>query len=148
MNNETEPKKRKVVATSIEAYRSLDVATLNDRYKLIIDALGKLGEATTEETAAFCKKPHETLWKRFSELSNMGLIFRPGTKRVMKSGRMGFTWALTSNATVKTTSTEKALKPDGKDIASISRKIKGISDNIQQELFPAYQKVLMDASVS
>lgn len=122
---------RKIPETSKEAYRSLDVATLNERYKTILDALGKLGEATTEEIAAYAKVRHETIWKRFSELANMNLIYRPGNKRLMKSGRNGYTWMLCCDSTPKTVNSEKALKGDS--IADISRNMAKIGDKHQTQ---------------
>ncbi len=85
-----------VPETSKEAYRSLRAEELRDTYKKILSALNVLGEATTEETAAFLKIPHERIWKRFSEIERMELIYKPGNKRMMKSGRNGFTWRLTT----------------------------------------------------
>jgi hypothetical protein len=94
---------RERITTSIEAFRSLDAKQLNERYCKIISALNSLGEATTQEVAAFLKVPHETIWKRFSELSAMQMIYRPGNKRLMRSGRNGFTWRLCNPQKVEKT---------------------------------------------
>jgi predicted transcriptional regulator len=97
---------RKIIETSQEAYHSLDAKQLNERYCKIISALNSLGEATTQEVAAFLKVPHETIWKRFSELASMQMIYRPGNKRLMKSGRNGFTWMLCNPQKVEKQKTE------------------------------------------
>jgi hypothetical protein len=114
-------KKKQIPDTSKEAYQSLDPSKLRETYKSILYALSQLGEATTEECAAFLKIDHERLWKRYSELANMGLIYRPGNKRLLRSGRNGFTWRLTKNAIPATTAAEKALR--GPAVVDYSRKL-------------------------
>ena len=83
-----------VPETSKEAYRSLRAEELRETYRKILSALSQLGQGTTEEIAAFLKMPHDRIWKRMSELERMELVYKPGTKRMMKSGRNGFTWML------------------------------------------------------
>jgi predicted transcriptional regulator len=84
--------KRKNPETSIEAYRSLDMGRINERYRKILAALGSIKEGTSEDIAEFMGVEPEVVWKRLSELMRMGLIYRPGNKRKMESGKMGFTW--------------------------------------------------------
>ncbi len=127
--------KKQIPDTSREAYNSLDPSQLNETYRGILYALSKLGEATTEECAAFQRENHSKLWKRFSELSKMGLIYRPGNKRPLKSGRNGFTWRLTSNAIPTTQAAEKALK--GPSIVDYSRKL--ISDKQAAKQLKIYE---------
>lgn len=91
-------KNKNIPDTSREAFQQLDPSKLGETYRSILYALSKLGEATTEECAAFMRIDHAKLWKRYSELAKMGLIYRPGNKRLLRSGRNGFTWRLTSNA--------------------------------------------------
>lgn len=88
--------KRKNPETSIAAYKSLEPEELREIYKNIIKALGQLGEGTYEEIAAYLKESPARIWKRLSELHRMELIYRPGNKRLLKSGRNGFTWMLTN----------------------------------------------------
>jgi hypothetical protein len=115
-------KKKQLPQTSKDAYASLDPSKLREIYKRILYALSQLGEATTEECAAYLKVDHVKLWKRYSELHTMGLIYRPGTKKLLKSGRSGFCWSLTSTGMPKTDHDMKALK--GKPtIADYSRKL-------------------------
>lgn len=83
--------KRKNPATSNEAFQSLDPSKLRETYRNILYALSRLGEATTEECAAYLKMEHSKLWKRYSELHEMNLIYRQGNKRLLKSGKNGFT---------------------------------------------------------
>lgn len=84
--------KRKNPETSIEAHNSLHQEYLSKIYKEIMAALGILGEATSEEIAAYLKRDHDKIWKRLSEMHKMELIYRPGKKKKLKSGRNGYTW--------------------------------------------------------
>lgn len=93
---------RKQPATSIDAYKSLDIASLNEIYRWIIQSLSGLGEATFEEIAADLRIDKSRVWKRMSELERMELVYRPGNKRLLKSGRNGYTWMLTNSANPKT----------------------------------------------
>lgn len=122
--------------TSLEAYKSLDVATLTDIYKKILGVLAVIGEGTFEDIAAQLRVDKSRVWKRMSELERMELVYRPGNKRVLKSGRQGYTWMLTNGATPKTTKTEQMLK--GKGIEAHTRRISEISERsavVQQNLF-------------
>lgn len=83
---------KKLQETSLEAYRSLDPRQMQDIYRQVLVALDELGEATFEELAANLKVSPARVWKRLSEMAKMELIYRPGNKRKLKSGRMGFTW--------------------------------------------------------
>ena len=84
--------KRQLPETSIDAFKSLDPRELNETYRQILFSLDQLGEATFEEIASFLHVSPARIWKRMSELGKMELIYRPGNKRKLKSGRMGFTW--------------------------------------------------------
>lgn len=89
-------------STSTEAYHSLVPAEMQEIYRLILSALSVLNEATFEEIAAHMRVDKSRVWKRLSELDRMELIYRPGNKRPLKSGRSGFTWMLRNSATPKT----------------------------------------------
>ncbi len=123
-------KKKNVPETSKEAFQQLDPSRLRETYRKILYSLSQLGEATTEECAAFQRENHSKLWKRFSELAKMGLIYRPGNKRPLKSGRNGFTWRLTSNAMPTTQAAEKALK--GIAIVDYSRRLITDKQSVKQ----------------
>lgn len=122
--------------TSKEAYNSLDPDDIREMYRKIMVALSALGSGTMEDISSYLKEPRERVWKRLSEMQRMDLIFRPGTKKLLKSGRNGFCWALTGTNLPKTHAAEKALA--GKSVADYSREISSISNKTnfhQQELF-------------
>lgn len=113
--------KRKPVETSLEAYRALQPEQLRQTYKDILFALSQLGEATSAEIAKALHVKHEKIWKRPSELSRMGLIYRPGTKRPMPGGKLGYTWKLTQPGQSIEPVIEKSLP--GESVADFSRKL-------------------------
>ena len=86
-------------STSLDAYHSLDPAQLRDIYKQILAALHFLKSATFEEIAAYMKVDKDRVWKRMSELQKMDLVYRPGGKKKLRSGRLGYLWALTLKGT-------------------------------------------------
>lgn len=94
--------KRERIDTSIEAYHSLDVNQLNKTYKTIIETLSKIGEGTFEDIAATAKEDKAKIWKRLSELERMQVVYRPGEKKVLKSGRNGYVWMIREGYVVKT----------------------------------------------
>ena len=114
--------------TSREAYKSLDPNKLNQTYRDILFALSKLGEGTYEDVSCFLKCNPSKVWKRLSELHKAELIYRPGNKRLLRSGRNGFTWMLSSSITPKTQTSERALK--GKTISDYSKSISYIQKNL------------------
>lgn len=83
---------KKMPETSIDAFKSLDPRELNETYRQILHALDEIGEGTFEDIAAFLRLSPAKVWKRMSELAKMELIYRPGNKKKLKSGRSGFTW--------------------------------------------------------
>jgi DNA-binding Lrp family transcriptional regulator len=126
--------KRKNPETSIEAYRSLNPDKLNEMYKSIITALSEIGEGTMEDIAKQIGCKSDKIWKRLSELSKNGIIHRPGNKRVLKSGKMGYTWMLGSGEEIKTNKPERSLK--GKTVSDFSKKIKSIQKDVQKTNLP------------
>lgn len=93
--------KRQNPETSNDAFKSLDPRSLQEIYRQILLALDELGEADFEMIAAFIHVAPARVWKRLSEMGKMELIYRPGNKRKLKSGRMGFTWMRTIPARTK-----------------------------------------------
>lgn len=85
--------------TSIDAYNSLDPAQLADIYKNILSALAIIKAGTFEDISAQAKLDRDRVWKRLNELEKMELIFRPGTKKKLRSGREGYIWQLTLKGT-------------------------------------------------
>lgn len=110
-----------------------DSEKLSKIHRLILFALSQIGEGTYEEISAAIKMPKDKVWKRMSELNRDGLIYRPGNKRLLKSGRSGYTWMLTGKNRPNTTKAERALK--GKSVADYSKKITEITQYSQSTLF-------------
>jgi len=102
---------RNVVETSKAAFRSLKVEELNETYRQILDALREINEGTFEDLAAYMRVDKSRVWKRLSELDRMELIYRSGNKRMLKSGRMGFTWMLRNPVKTDNKAREVAYKP-------------------------------------
>jgi predicted transcriptional regulator len=124
-------RKSNVPETSKEAYKSLDPARLRESYKKILLALSELGSGTFEDISKKMKVDKSVVWKRLSELHQMELIYRPGEKKLLKSGRNGYVWSLTTKGMPKTENEMKALK--GKPtVADHSRQIQSISEQAKQ----------------
>lgn len=120
-----------VPETSKEAYRSLVPAELNEIYRQILKGLSEINEATFEELAAHIKVDKSRVWKRMSELERMELVYRPGNKRLLKSGRNGFTWMLRNSPR-----TDKELLKSTKPITEYAKNIDNIQKQVvQSELF-------------
>lgn len=105
--------RKRLPQTSIDAYHSLDPELLTDRYKKILMSLSVLGEATSEEIAAHAKLDNSKVWKRMSELEKDeygAMVYKPGNKRQLKSGRFGYTYMLTAAATPKTIAEKNIYK--------------------------------------
>lgn len=121
--------KKQVSSTSIEAWRSLDPTQIAEIYRGILYALGIMGNATFEEIAAHMKVDKSRVWKRMSELERMKLVYRPGFKKPLKSGRLGYEWALTNTIT-----TEVGLKElkSSSTVQDHSRKIQDISKQAEK----------------
>lgn len=113
--------KRKVAATSRAAYDSLTADKLRDDYKKIMTALSILGEATSEQIASKLKCKPDKIWKRLSEMARMDVIYKPGNRRPLKSGCMGFTWALTETGKQMVESSQELLP--GKPVQEYSKEI-------------------------
>jgi DNA-binding Lrp family transcriptional regulator len=124
----------KVPETSVEAFKSLDLEKLTETKRKILYALSQLITGSHEDVAAYLKVERSIVWKRMSELERDGLIFKPGTKKALRSGKLGFEYSLTDKSVPKTTASERALK--GRSIADISRKITSIAKSVQGGLFP------------
>lgn len=106
--------------TSNEAWRSITNEQLNDTYKKIIFALNNIGEGTFEDIASFLKVDKTKIWKRMSELQRMEIVYRPGNKKVLKSGRNGYTWMLCGKG-IKKVATERT--PKGNTVSDFSKNI-------------------------
>ncbi len=113
--------KRKPVETSLEALASLSPVNLLEVHLRIMDALRIIGSGTYEDIARQAKLEPQRVWKRLSEALKAGVIYRPGTKKPLKSGRNGFVWALTQPGQSTEPVTEKALP--GPSVSDYAKKI-------------------------
>lgn len=120
-------RKSNVPETSKEAYRSLNPERLNDTYKSIILALSELGSGTFEDIAKKMKVDKSVVWKRLSELEKINILYRPGTKKTLKSGRLGFVWMIFSLDGIYSIIEEAKLKST-QTIQDHSRNIQAITN--------------------
>ena len=81
--------------TSIEALKSIDAESIRDIYKRISWALSKLGEGTWEDISHKLKEKDSKIWRRLSEMQRLNMVYRTDNKKVLSSGRKGYTWRLT-----------------------------------------------------
>lgn len=123
---------RNVAETSKEAYRSLDPDKLTETKRKILYALSQLFQGSHEDIAAYLKMERSVIWKRLSDLEKDGLIFRPGIKKALRSGRLGFVYQLSDKSMPKTQATEKLLA--GHSIADYSRKINAIANSVPTQI--------------
>lgn len=124
---------RSIPETSKAAFDSLDPTKIAEIHRKILWALSQLGDATFEDVAAFLHIEKGRIWRRLSELHKQGLIYRPGIKKALRSGRAAFCWQLTDASLPKTTTQEKALK--GPSVSEYSRKINAIAKSVPLQLF-------------
>jgi predicted transcriptional regulator len=119
-------RKSKPPQTSIDAFKSLDRAKLSDTYKKIILALAALGSGTFEDIAKKMKVNESVVWKRLSELERANILYRPGTKKTLKSGKLGFVWMILSLDIISSLIEESKLKST-QTIQDHSRNIQSIA---------------------
>lgn len=110
---------RKIVETSLEAWRSLTNEEISNTHAQILEALNVLGKGTFEDVAVYCKCSRDKIWKRMSELHRMELIYRNGEKKKLKSGRNGYVWMATGKALQKTTS--KSTNPNPTTVSNLKQ---------------------------
>lgn len=122
-------RKSKPPQTSIDAYRSLDPAKINEIYKRIVSALVVIKSGTFEDIAKQMKEEKSVVWKRLNEMEKIKLLQRPGTKKKLKSGRDGYVWEISNEyyEICMTIATQHNLK-DKPTIQDHSRNIKAISE--------------------
>ena len=118
--------------TSIDAYKSLRQEEVNETYRQILCALGEIGKGTFEDIAAHMKCDKAKVWKRLSELLRMELIYRPGSKKMLKSGRSGYEWARTNGEPHTDIQAKKEKFPSGKSSTDFA------NDLIQSATKPSF----------
>lgn len=115
---------RKNPETSHEAYRSLRSEEIREIYQKIIEALKIIRCGTYEDISRYLKMEPSKIWKRLSEMERLELVYRPGDKKKLSSGRNGLVWYLTGDAFPKSAPVEKAMK--GKSVSEFSKRINTI----------------------
>lgn len=97
-------------ATSHEAYKSMTKDLLSNHHTKIIEALNYLGNATFEEIAIHLQWDDKNrAARRLSELEREQIIYKPGEKRLTKSGRNAFVYALIKKEDRKVEYTQSLL---------------------------------------
>lgn len=124
---------RKQPDTSLAAYHSLDRQQFAETKTLILEALKRLGKASSEQIADFLGKPYDVIWKRCSDLKNEGKIFASDYKVLTKKNRFARQWIICDGSQPKTDKEQKVL--EGPSIASFSRRINAIAKNKPLQLF-------------
>lgn len=124
-------RKSNVPETSKDAFKSLDPVKLRDSYKQIVLALSELGSGTFEDIAKKMKVDKSVVWKRLSELERANILYRPGTKKTLKSGRLGFVWMILSLDSISSLIEEAKLKST-QTVQEHSRNIQAIANSNQQ----------------
>jgi hypothetical protein len=120
MNKKKQMASRNVPQTSKDALASLKAEEIREMYRRILEALRLIKEGHMEDIAAACKVKPEKVWKRLSEMKRMGLIYRPGNRKVLTSGCTGYTWRLVEDEPTAPV-TERSLP--GKTVADYSKKL-------------------------
>lgn len=87
--------KRNNIDTSKEAYFSLEPEKIRAIYEKILWALSQIGEGSYEDIAIALRIDSAKIWKRLSEMSRLEMIYRTENKKMLSSGRMGYTWKAT-----------------------------------------------------
>lgn len=115
--------------TSREAYQSLHPTEVREMYRRIREALLVIGEGTFEDISSAMSVEPSRVWKRLGEMQKMGIIYRPGIKKPLKSGRNGYIWKITDSSQPNNESVTENKPIPGPSVSDYSRKL------IQQEMF-------------
>lgn len=116
-------RKSNVPATSKEAYHSLDPEKIRDIYKRILWALSQINEGTYEDISRALKEKESRIWKRLKELSDMNLIYRTENKKLLSSGRKGYTWKATLQGS-------PTIQDHSRNIESITKAVTAKQQNL------------------
>lgn len=93
--DEKQPKKRKHVATSKEAYESIKDSRQIMYDKIILGMVRLANGGTFEEIAMVSGIKPEQCWKRLSEMVEKGILYNTGEVRKTSSGRSAMVRQLT-----------------------------------------------------
>lgn len=102
------PNRNNLPETSLEAYHSVSPEMLTNHHKNILIALNKLKSGNYEQIADAVSMERHQIGRRLSEMERMGIIYKPGEKRVTSTGRNAFVYKLVENGE-KSVEMEKAL---------------------------------------
>lgn len=80
--------------TSLTANRMVTDEMRNEHYKKIVEGLGKLGEATSEEIATITTLDKSQIYRRMIDLVRLDRIFATGRTKPTRSGRPAATYQL------------------------------------------------------
>lgn len=89
-------RKSKTPDTSLDAYKSLNPDDIRSIYARIKWALSNIGEGTWEDIGKILNEKDSKIWRRLSEMERLEIIYRTENKKVLSSGRKGYTWKLTA----------------------------------------------------
>lgn len=113
--------KSKKPDTSLSAYKMLTHEMINSHHGKIIGALKKMGAASYEEIANYTGMDKHQIGRRLSELERMEVVYKPGSKKPTKSGRMAYCYCLIGTG-AKTENEIREAKPQFPDqIKSLSK---------------------------
>lgn len=127
--------KKKPPQTSVDAYNSLEPDKIAAMYIKIQQCLLDHGPQTFEQIADNLGEKPERVWKRLNECMRLGLCYRNGDKRPLKSKRLGFVWHPGKGKDV----TKQRATLEGPTVADFSKAILNQplpSKGIQNTLFP------------
>jgi hypothetical protein len=124
--------KRQLPSTSHDAYAQAKPMIAGHHAK-ILEALKVLGSDTAEGIAKHLCMEHSQVNRRVSEMERLELIYKPGGKKLTKTGRQAFVWCIRGNSLPKTDAEVNQYK---KGVKASSDYSKELIASTQQNLFP------------
>lgn len=102
------PNRNNLPKTSLEAYHSVSPEMLTNHHKCILVALNVLKSGTYEQIAEAVAMEKHQVGRRISEMERIGIIYKPGEKRLTSTGRNAFVYKIVENGE-KSVEMEKSL---------------------------------------
>lgn len=99
---------KQLPSTSLEAYAAVSPEMLTNHHKCILVALNVLKSGTYEQIAEAVAMEKHQIGRRISEMERMGIIYKPGEKRLTSTGRNAFVYKIVENGE-KSVEMEKSL---------------------------------------